>query len=152
MREFSMVTNQHYSHSAYTGLTKSLQHHWTLFQRVIPDITHLFLPVKSAITEQFVPVLYLGKVSESVRMFASFPVKCEGIAITNPFKTSQPNYEACTLVCLHLIQAIQGKSELFEMSHDGCLLSQFCSPTMPKDGADITRCILLEIISLPPDQ
>ena len=118
VRELSIVANQHYPHSAYTGVTKGLQHQWTYFQRVIPNIAHLFSPVENAIAEHFVPAIFGEKVSESVRKLSSLPVRCAGIAITNPVKTSQPNYEASTLVCSHLIQAIQGKSDLFEMNHN----------------------------------
>ena len=102
------------------------------FQRVIPDIAHLFLPVESAITDHFVPEIYSEKVGGSVRTLSSLPVKCTGIAITNPVKTSQPKYEASTFVCSHSIQAVQGKSESFEMSHNGCLLSRFFSPPYAK--------------------
>ena len=38
------------------------------------------------------------------------------------------------------------------MSHDGCLLSRFCSAAMRKDAADETRRILLETLLLPRDQ
>ena len=132
VEELLMLANQLFPHSTYTGLTKSLQHQWTFFQRVIPNIAHLFSPVESAITEHFVPAIYGEKVSESVRTLSSLPVKCAGIAITNPVKTSQPNYEASTLVCSHLLQAIQGKSEFSEMSHNGCLLSRFFRPPYTK--------------------
>ena len=121
------------------------------FQRVIPDIAHLFLPVESAIVEHFVQAIYGEKVSESVRTLSSFPVRCAGIAITIPVKTSQPNYEASTLVCSHLIQAIKGKSECFKMSHNGCLLSRVISAAIRKDAADETRRILLETLPLPGD-
>ena len=112
VRELSMVANQQYPHSPYTGMTKSLQHQWKLFQRVIPDIAHLFSPVESAIAEHFVPVIYGEKISESVRTLSSLPIRCTGIAITNPVKTSQLNYEASTLVCSHLIQAIKGSQNV----------------------------------------
>ena len=146
-----MVADQHYPHSTYTGLTKSVQHQWTFFQRVIPDIAHFFSPVESTIVEYFVPAIYCEKVSELARTLASLPVKYTGIAITNPVKTIQQNYEASTLVCSHLIQAIQGKSEFFEISHNGCLLSSFFSSSIYKDGANETRQLLLETIPLPRD-
>ena len=133
-------------------MTKSLQHQWTFFQRVIPDVAHLFLPVESAIAEHFVPTIYGEKVSESVRMLSSLPVRCTGIAITNPVTTSQTNYESSTLVCSHLIQAIQGKSEFLAMSHNGCLLSRFFSAAMRKDDADEQRRLLLETLPNPRDQ
>ena len=84
-----MVINQHYyPSSAFTELTKSLQHQWTFFQRVIPDIAHLFAPVKKAIDESFIPAIYGEQVSDTVRILASLPVKCAGLAIRTPVKTS----------------------------------------------------------------
>ena len=133
-------------------MTKSLQHQWTFFQRVIPDIAHLFSPVESAIAEHFVPAIYSEKVSASVRTLSSLPVRCAGIAITNPVTTSQSNYVASTIVCSHLIQAIQGKSEFCEMSHNGCLLSRFKSAEMRVDAADEAHRILLETLPLPRDR
>ena len=112
VRELAMVANQHYPHSAYTGLTKSLQHQWTYFQRVIPNIAHLFDPVENAITGSFIPAIYGETVGDSIRLLASLPVKYAGIAITNPVATSQANYNASTLVCSHLSQAIQGKKRI----------------------------------------
>ena len=113
MEELLMVVNQHFTHSAYMGMIKSQQHQWTFFQFVIPDITHLFSPVESAIGEHFVPVIYVVKVCGSVRTLSSLPVRYTGIAITKHVTTSQPNNEASTLVCSQLIQAIKGKVRIF---------------------------------------
>ena len=152
VKELSMVANQYFPHSTYTGLTKSVQHQWTFFQHVIPNIAHLFSPVESAIADHFVPAIYGGKVSESMRTLSSLPVRYAGIAITNPVTTNQPNYEASTLVCSHLIQAIQGKAEFYAMSHNGCLLSRFYSAAMRVDGADEARRLLLETLPNPRDR
>ena len=50
------------------------------------------------------------------------------------------------------MQAIAGKTEFYEMSHNGCLLSRFFSAAIQKDGADKTRRILLETIPSPRDR
>ena len=58
VKELSIVANQHFPYSAYTGMNKSLQHQWTFFQRVIPNIAQLLLPAENAIAEYFVPAIY----------------------------------------------------------------------------------------------
>ena len=151
VRELAMVANQHYPHSAYTGLTKSLQHQWTYFQRVIPNIAHLFDPVENAITGSFIPAIYGESVRDSIRLLASLPVKCAGLAITNPVSTSQANYNASTLVCSHLPQAIQGKSEFYELVHQGCLMSHHRTTALREDAATATLLTILEKLN-PKDR
>lgn len=56
-------------------------------------------------------------------MLASLPVKCAGFAIKKLVQTSQANSTARTLVCLHLLQAIQGTCEFFELNQTIYLLS-----------------------------
>ena len=143
-----MVASQHFPHSAFTGMTKSLQHQWTFFQRVIPNIAHLFAPVEEAIASAFIPAIYGESVSETVRLLASLPVKCAGLAITNPVETCQANYVASTLVCSHLSQAVQGKCEFFEMTHKGCLLSSLRSSSLRTDAANASLDSLLQTIPL----
>jgi hypothetical protein len=49
----SLVASEKYSHSAYTGYTKTLQHQWTFLQRVVPDIDDLFKPLEDMISSSF---------------------------------------------------------------------------------------------------
>ena len=80
------------SHSLdYTGLTKSLQHQWTHLQRVIPDIATLFAPVEAVIADIFLLAKYSEQVNATVQTLAALPIKCAGLAITNPVQTSHVN-------------------------------------------------------------
>ena len=117
IEDLSLVATEYYPHSAFTGLTKSLQHQWTHTQRVIPDIAPLFEPLEDAIAGTFVPALYGSAVGKHVRSLSALAVKSARLAITNPVETSQDNYTASTFLCLHVSQAIQGKIEYCSLTH-----------------------------------
>ena len=61
--------------------------------------------MEAAIIGVFLPAIYGEKVSGIVRLLVALPVKCAGLAITNPVQTSPDDYIASTLVCPHLLQA-----------------------------------------------
>ena len=144
-----MVATQKYPHAAYTGLTKSLQHQWTHLQRVVPGIDPLFDPVETALMEEFLPAIYGEQVTETVRSLAALPVKCAGLAITNPVKTSPENYKASTLVCSHLSQAIQGKAEYCEHLHSSTArASSVASSARRKDAAEDSLTAILKSLPL----
>ena len=106
MEKLALVVIEHYPHSTFTGLTKSLQHQWTHTQRIIPEIAARFETLEDAIAYTFVPALYGSAVSKQVRSLSALPVKSAGLAINNPVETSQDDYTASTLLCLHVSLAI----------------------------------------------
>ena len=80
-----MVASQKYHHSFYTGPTKSLQHQWTHLQQIILNIAPLFALDKAAIADVFLRAIFGEQVNETAQSLAAFlPIKCAGLAITNP--------------------------------------------------------------------
>ena len=111
---------QKYPQSAYAGLQKSLQHEWAFLQRVLPDIGNHFETIEEAIADVFLPALF-GEQSfdenDYRRPLTALPVRFAGLGLPNPTKSSSANYEASTLVCSHLIQAVQGKISFQSADH-----------------------------------
>jgi hypothetical protein len=101
VQQLSLVASEKYSHSAYTGYTRSLQHQWTFLQRVVPDIDNLFKPLEGMISSSFLPALF-GASQDScsdLRTLLALPVKLAGLAVPNPVSTCASNYQNCCLQC-----------------------------------------------------
>jgi hypothetical protein len=94
-----------YPQSAYTALLRSLQQEWHFFQRVVKDIGDAFTDVEKAISQYFLPALFGDDFDEDdprLRL-AGLPVKHAGMAQADPMKSAESNYEARTLVNVHLV-------------------------------------------------
>jgi hypothetical protein len=124
VRQLSLVASEKYSHSAYTGYTKLLQHQWTFLQRVIPNIDVLFQPLENEIISSFIPALFGASSQEScddLRPLLALPVKSAGLAAPNPVSTCAGNYQSSTVMSSHLLLAIQGKIPFsFQAHNDTC--------------------------------
>jgi hypothetical protein len=123
VKQLSMVALEKYSHSAYTGYTKSLQHQWTFLQRVIPNIDAHFQPLEEMITSSFLPALF-GKSQDSIsdiRTLLALPVKLAGLAVPDPVSTCAANYQSSTVMSSHLLLAVQEKITFnFQDHNDTC--------------------------------
>jgi hypothetical protein len=122
--QLSMVASEKYSHSAYTGYTKSLQHQWTFLQRVVPNIDDMFQPLEDMINSSFIPALFGTSTQESVddlRPLLALPVKLAGLAVPNPVSTCAGNYQNSTVMSSHLLLAVQEKIPFsFQAHQDTC--------------------------------
>ena len=56
----------------------------SFFRQFIPNISHLFAPVKKAIAESFLSIIFNKQVSDTVQTLASTPIKCARVAIHKP--------------------------------------------------------------------
>ena len=151
VKELAMVASKKYHHTVYTGHTghtKSLQHQWTHPQRVVPDIAPLFVLVEAAIADLFLPAIYGEQVNETVQSLAALPVKCAGLAITNQVQASLANYMASTHVCLHLLQAIQGKAKYCEYTHKSTTQGSSLESSARRQDAARTALVVI-LVSLP---
>ena len=52
-----VVVAHMYTQTAYAGLTKSLQSKWKYMQQVVLGLEDKFQPIKTALTDHFLPVL-----------------------------------------------------------------------------------------------
>jgi hypothetical protein len=123
VQQLSLVASEKYSHSAYTGYTKSLQHQWTFLQRVVPDIDNLFKPLEDMISSSFLQTLF-GASQDSCRdlqTLLALPVKLAGLAIPNPVSTCASNYQNLTVMSSHLLLTVQEQFLFsFQAHHDTC--------------------------------
>ena len=147
IRALSEVATK-YPQTAYAGLQKSLQQEWTFLQRVLPEIGPHFEEVEKAIHQSFLPALFGEKLSDNlsyVRPISSLPVRYAGLAIPNPSTTSSTNYGDSTLLCSHLIRAIQGKDKFMMADHSA--IRKDCTPILRQRKNDtydqhLTRLLL----------
>jgi hypothetical protein len=103
--------------SAYAGLQKSLQQEWQFVQRVVGGIGEEFAAVQKAISEIFLPALCRDTLEkDDVRLLLQgLPVKHAGMALPDPTKSAESNYEASVLFASHLLAALRG-TEVFRSS------------------------------------
>ena len=73
---------------AYAAYTKALCMRWSYLQRVVDDISHLFLPLEDVIRNKFIPALVGRTVTPLERRMLALPVRLGGIGIQNPVKTA----------------------------------------------------------------
>ena len=99
--------------TAHSGLQKSLQNEWTYIQRVVEGTGDFFPPLEEALANGFLPALFGEPVlaDDYRRPLAALPVKFAGLALPDPTATATANYQASTLVCSHLIQALKPGSD-----------------------------------------
>jgi hypothetical protein len=108
-----------YPQSAYTALQKSLQQEWQPVQRVVKDIGDAFTDVDRAISQIFLPALFGDDFDEDdyrLRL-GGLPVKHAGMALPDPIASAKSNYEASTLVNVHLLAALKGNEVFRSAEH-----------------------------------
>jgi hypothetical protein len=100
--------------SAFAGLQKSLQNEWGYVQRVVEGASNLFQPLEEKLATAFLPALFGEHSIEDThrRLLAALPVKFAGLAIPNPVATADSNYKTSTLVCGHLVQAVNPNNDV----------------------------------------
>ena len=107
-----------YPQTAYTGLSKSLQHEWAYIQRVIPNIANELLPIQASITNTFLPSLFGHALQDDyVSAMTSFPVQLGGLSLPNPRTDSPYNYQSSLLLASHLIRSLRGQEDFSVMTH-----------------------------------
>ena len=105
-----------YPQSAYAALQRSLQQQWQFLQRVQKDTGEKFQSVTDAISDTFLPALFGDTIDKNdprdCRVdLACLPVKHAGLALPNPVKSAESNYQASVLASLHLCAAMRGVEE-----------------------------------------
>ena len=143
-----------YPQSAYAGLQKSLQNEWQFLQRVTAGASHLFDPLEEVISKTFLPALFGEPRMEDThrRPLAALPVKHAGLAIPNPTQTADDNYRTSSLVCSHLVQAIQLDSEVEFSSVDHIATRNVVLNALADEKAEQMKTALESVLStLDPD-
>ena len=100
------------------GLQKSLQQELQFVQVVVKDSGDSFSDVEEAL-QSFPNYLFddFFDDDDSRQKLATFHVKFAGLAIPGPITSSNPKYEASSLMCSHLIVAIHGTCEFCTWDH-----------------------------------
>jgi hypothetical protein len=87
-----------------------LQQEWQFVQRVIKEIGGKFTEIEKAISQAFLPALFGDVLDEDDPRLAlaNLPVKhAGGLAIPNPVRSSDMNYEASILASSHLAAGVE---------------------------------------------
>jgi hypothetical protein len=74
--------------------------------------------VEQALHHDFLPACFgEDKVDDAIRQPSSLPVKKAGITIPNPMTSAKLNWTSSTIICSHLVAAIQGRVEFRSADH-----------------------------------
>ena len=91
---------------AYAAYTKGLCHRWKYVQRTVPDISPLFAPLETAISQHLIPALTGRLISANDRMRLALPLRFGGLGIQDPTDTSDAEYTASTFITEELTDLI----------------------------------------------
>ncbi len=80
--------------AAFAAYTHGFQSKWTFLQRVIPNISGLFLPLEETILQNFIPKIIGKPASDLEREIFGLPARLGGLGIRNPVHQAAENYEA----------------------------------------------------------
>jgi hypothetical protein len=110
--------------TAYSGLQKSLQQEWQLFQRVTKGVGPAFRDVEHALSKTFLPTLFGDDFDKSDprRKLYCLPVKWAGLAIPDPTVSADPNYDASVLLVSHILAAFRGVDTFRSADHTAVIL------------------------------
>ena len=98
-------------HAAYAAFIHGEQHKYTYFLRTIADISDNLKPLDDAISNNFLPALFGGDISDSERDILSLPVKEGGLGIRKISKNSDHLYNISIRTNKPLCTQIQNQSE-----------------------------------------
>jgi hypothetical protein len=78
-----------------------------------------FTDVERAISQSFLPTLFGDDYDDNDprHRLASLPFKHASLALLNPTKSTESNYEARTLACSHLVAALKGTKVFYSSDH-----------------------------------
>ena len=108
---------------AYAALTKSLASEWNFLQRVISGCGPAFQPVEDKLAHSFLPSLFGCEVSMEERSLFELPVRCAGLALSNPTSTATSAYSTSLKAANHLRDAIVGRVDMDVGCHRSCVTS-----------------------------
>ena len=92
--------------AAYTGYCNGIQHRWTFFQRTIPGISDLMVPLENVIRRTLIPALVGRQVSDEEREITALPVRYGGLGIKKPEDDCDHEYQASKEITRELKDAI----------------------------------------------
>ncbi len=101
---------------------QSLQQEWQFLQHVTNRLGHEFEGIEQALHWDFLPALFSSDLVNNIpRQLACLPVKKAGLAILNPITRMESNWTASTVICGHLVVAIQGTEEFRSADHSAIM-------------------------------
>jgi hypothetical protein len=117
--ELASAAKVYYPQAAFAGLRISLQQEWQFVQRFIKEIGGKFTEIEKEISQAFLPALFGDVLDEDDprQALASLPVKHAGLAIPNPVRSSDMNYEASILASSHLVASVRGVEKFHSADH-----------------------------------
>ena len=110
-----------FPHTAYCGVTMSLQSEWQYLQRVVPGTGKYFGPVERAIRDVFLPNLF-GEtaISDELREATTLGVKCTGLGLPDPTTTAERCFEVSRKSCGVLTESLLDGDTLSWADHRKC--------------------------------
>ena len=106
--------------SAYTALSKSLQHEWSYLQRVTPQVSDTFQRLDQRLRNTFLPSLFGRQIPAThghVEALTTLPVTAGGLSIPNPSTESKTNHANSQLLSSHIITSLRGSSPFKLATH-----------------------------------
>jgi len=114
--------------------TKGICSSWIRF-----DLTDLFKPLENAIGNQLIPALVGRRVSDAERQMLALPLKHGGLALLNPQKTAELEYENSSLIAAKLTYQIFNQN--FEQHHGPATLQNHQNQNTTAEGHNIPKVI-----------
>ncbi len=133
-----------FPHTAYVGLTSSLQAEWQYICRIVPGAEHYLGPIETAICEKFIPALLQvsDPVDDSFRQLLSQGVKFGGLALCNPVVSAPLLHQSSVDACNILVKALHNGGGLNAEAHKACVReagNQACKARLKEEETYLDR-------------
>ena len=92
---------------AYSAFTFGLFKRWIYLMRTTPNISQLFLPLESAIRNEFLPTIIGQPFIDDLRNIFALPAKYGGLGIFNPTEITDDEYNYSRMITSPFIHAIK---------------------------------------------
>ena len=96
--------------AALCALNAAVCKRWKYTQRIMGDISELFLPLEEVISTKFVRAVCGRRLSDVERKIISLPYRYGGLSIDNPVASSDVEYTCSKIISSKLVECIQSQN------------------------------------------
>ena len=123
---------------------KFLQFEWAYWQRVVPNCSEAFVPLRDTINDKFLPRILGGSISDPEKTLFSLPVHKGGMGIRDPAESAHEIYSSSKEGTSAIANAIKG-SEQFSVQAQEVMMantrSKRCTAQKECDQRKFDGCL-----------
>ena len=103
--------------AAQMALTKSLQFEWAYLQRVVPNCSEAFAPLRDTINKKCWPTVFGRSISEQEKTLFSLPTRKGELGISDTVESAQHFHSASIEGTAKIVSSIKGEEKFSVLEH-----------------------------------